>query len=495
MALTSFEFLIMVAVAALIYYIVPLKYRWLVLLAANGYFIFKADSLMEIGIFCFSALIAYLTALLIKRAKEKEKQGKAVLLAGIILTAGAMIFLKDAGFFHLKSVGLAPIGISYYSLTWIGYMLDVYWGTCEAETNFLKFMTFAGYFPGLTSGPIQRFKNVEPQLIEGKRFDSKNLYSGAERILWGFMEKLVISDRLAVYVDKVFDAPYTYSGFYIWIAYIFFVLQLYTDFAGCIDIALGVSEIFGITLPENFNLPFMAQTLAEFWRRFHMTLGDWLKDYILYPILTSRPWQKLGKLTKNKFGKKTGRKITSWCGLAISWFIIGFWHGGRWNYIFGVGILFGSVIILSEMLEPAFDRLNKFLHINTEAFSWKAFRVVRTWFIYMVGLSFFRADSLKTGFSNWGFALKVFNPWILFDGSLYEVGLTVSDYHILFVFLTVLVASGIIKAVKKCSLREIINRQNLVFRWILILLLLYAVIIYGCYGEGFSSASFIYQKF
>ena len=494
MSLTSLYFLATVVVAAIVYYAVPVKIRWIAILLANGFFLWKCDSVLELIVWLATALIAYLAAMYAEKHSE-ERKGKVVTFLGVFIIAAVMIVLKDAGSLVPLPVKVSPIGISYYSLTWISYILDVSWGMCKAEKNPLKFLAFAGYFPTLTSGPIVRYSEIGTSITTGNRFEYKNITFGAQRILWGFLKKMVIADRIAVFVDSVYRLPHNYPGLYIWIASAFFVIQLYFDFSGCIDIALGTAEMFGVTLPENFDLPFLSQTLEEFWRRWHITLGGWLRDYILYPILKSSPLQGLGKLTKKWFGKKLGKKIPTWIGLMISWFLVGFWHGGHWNYIFGVGILFGMIIILGDALEPVFKKITGFLKINTEAFSWKAFRVVRTWFFFMTGLSFFRAGGLKIGFSNIKLATSVFNPWIIFDGSLYNLGLTATDYHILVFFILVAIVAGLLKYFTKKSVRTLISEQNVVFRWILYLLLIYAIIVYGCYGVGFSSASFIYQGF
>lgn len=495
MSINSLAFLAMVVVAALLYYVVPVKFRFIVILAANGYFLYRTDSVWELAVWLFTSVLAYFVGLLVDRFKEKEKTSKAFVTLGVIIVVFLMVFLKDSEFFHIPSIGIAPIGISYYSLSLMGYMLDVYWGMCPVERNPLKFIAFAGYFPLLTSGPIVKYGDVGNGIASGVKINYQNISFGAQRVLWGLVKKMIISDRVATIVNTVYGDPYLYTGAYIWYAFILFVIQLYTDFSGCIDIALGVSEMFGIMLPENFDLPFLAESLEEFWRRWHITLGGWLRDYILYPILKSNLWQNFGKFTKKIFGKKTGKKIPVWCGLMISWFLIGFWHGGHWNYIIGVGLFFGTVIILSEILKPFFEKVNRALHINTDCFSWHAFRVVRTFLIFMIGLSFFRAQSFGYGIEVWKIALSTWNPWVLFDGSFYNLGLAEREYHILMFFMVLLIISGVIKRVKGESVRVLISRQNPVARWIIWLVLAYSVIIYGCYGVGFDSVAFIYQKF
>lgn len=509
MSITSLSFFVFVAIAALIYYIVPIRFRWLAILFANAYFIVTANSVPIAIIWFAGGLVTYFTALLSDSLKKKEKKGtKAVTYLGVFIIFMCLIVLKGsffsfayklAGIFgaeNLEGVNLiAPIGISYYSLVWIGYMLDVYWGTCEVEKNPFKFMAFMGYFPTLTSGPIVRAQNLNNMIIPGNRFSYKNLTYGIQRILWGMMKKLVISERLAIFVNAVYDNPYEYSGTYIWLAMFIFVFQLYTDFSGCIDIVLGTSEIFGIMLPENFNLPFMALSLEEFWRNWHITLGEWLKEYIFYPLLKSGLFQKLAEKSKKVFGKKTGKKIPVWIGLMISWIVIGFWHGTSLNYVFGVGFFFGFIIILEQMLSPLKKKVTDFLHINTETLSYRMFQRIKTFVFFMIGNSFFRSYlGLKAGFNLWKQAF-VYNPWVLFDGSLLRLGLTYNDYGVIFFFMTIVIVVGVIRYYAKEQIRDLIAKQNLPFRWILFILLFVAVVVYGCYGIDFESKNFIYQGF
>ena len=508
MSFTSFYFFCLVAATVILYYIFPVKVRWIVPLVSSCTFIwFANESVKLILIMGVSALVAYLTGLFVDKAKSNGKTGKLFVTVGVVLIAVCMLSLKDSNFFinlynkvspnDIPLLSLAaPLGISYYSLTWIGYMLDVYWGTCEVEKNPVKFLAFATYFPLLTSGPIVKFQEVGKEITTGHKFDYDHVCFGLQRMVWGLMKKLCISERLAVIVNTIYGDTETYQGLYIYIAMICFVVQLYTDFSGCVDIALGVAEMLGVALPENFDLPFLSRNISEFWRRWHITLGGWLRDYILYPILKSTPWQKMGKATKKTFGKKWGKKIPTWCGLFISWFLIGFWHGGAWNYIIGVGLLFWAIIVVSEMLEKPVTFVVDKIGFNRDCFSYHAFQVIRTFILFTIGLSMFRCyNGLGQVKEVWKAAFAINNPWIFFDDSLYALGLDVKDMHVLWFFMLVLILSGFIRYYTKKSIRQLVAEQNIVFRWILYLALFFAVIIYGCYGSGYDAADFIYQQF
>ncbi len=491
MSLTSFSFLITLLAAVLLYYLLPMKVRFIAPLLANAYFLYRCDSHRKLCVWLFTAAFTYASAILIRKAKESGCK-RAIAYVSVALVAALMILLRNGGL--LQGLNAAPTGISYYSLFYISYILECYYGTHEPEKNPFKFFTFAGFFLMLTSGPVLKAADSD-EITSQKKFDFKNIIFGLERILWGFMKKLIIADRIAVFVDTVYTLPYAYNGLYIWLATLAFAIQLYADFSGCIDIVLGGAKLFGITLPENFNYPFISQTLSEFWRRWHITLGGFLRDYILYPILKSRPFQALGNFSKKHFGKKIGKKIPVWLGLMISWILVGYWHGGYFNYTFGVGIWFGFIIVMGEILEPFFKKLIAVLHINTEAFSWKLFRIVRTWFFFDTGMLFFRAQGFKNALLTLKLSVSTFNPWILFDGSLYELGLDVTDWHILAVFLSIVAITGLLSFYKKQTISELFSHQNLLFQWALIILLIYSIVVYGCYGVGFDSQSFIYQGF
>ena len=506
MSIISLGFFILTAVSALVYWIVPKKARWVVLLAASWVFIwFSNKSIPACAVMLCMLLIAYLAGLVFSKIAENGVIRRTVMLVSVVIEAGLLVLLKDLGFFiHIfdgagETPGfisyLAPVGISYFALSLISYILDTYWQVQESEKNPLKVMLFGSYFPLLTSGPIVRYHETGAQLFEEKTFDYRNFCFGLQRMLWGFFKKLVIADRVAALVNTVYADPAAYPGFYVWTAIAAFVLQLYCDFSGCLDILFGISQLFGVKLPENFDLPFISRNLSEFWRRWHITLGLWLKDYILYPVLKSSLFQSFGKLCRSKFGKKYGKKIPTICGLLISWFLIGFWHGGGWNYIVGVGLWMWFVISLGEFLEPLLKWLTKTLRIKTDTFSWHLFQSVRTFLIYMAGIALFRAESLRSGLELFGAGLGTFNPRIFADGSLLELGLSGKDITVVLLSLLVIIAAVAIRITAKVPVREWMARQNIVFRWLIWFALIIAVIVFGQYGPGYNAADFIYGGF
>ncbi|MCR4740620.1 MAG: hypothetical protein K5886_10245 [Lachnospiraceae bacterium] len=407
-------------------------------------------------------------------------------------------------YIDLLSGEFSPPRISYFMLIIIGYITEVHWGRIKAFMNPGRLVLLASYFPLMTSGPIIEYSDVEGSLFgpEKHRFSYDRFVSGMMRILWGCFKKLVISERLAMVVNTVYADYEVYSGFYIWVAVIFFAMQLYTDFSGLMDIVLGMSEILSIDLPENFDTPFYSVSLAEFWRRWHITLGGWLKTYVFFPVQRTKAFSKLRKFCKKKLGKGYEKKydIPQFLGLLISWFLIGLWHGGGWNYIFGVGLYMGVIIILSELLKPVFIKLTALLKINTDCFSYRLFRRLRTFVIFVFGLSFFRAATLSEGFRMWKYAFTTFNPWIFFDRSLYGLGVSKDELLIAVFGLILLLIVSFYKHRESdrgsgLSVRALILKQNRVFILLMFVILFVLIITWGYYGSGYDASDFIYGRF
>lgn len=511
MNIISLSFYAAVILALVIYYVTPARFRWIAVLLFSGYFAVSANGIKLAGYMAAVIVFTWGAAVLVDKYREKPGLSRAILIGAVAADGVSLIAMKELNFFihgaraaasvlgksiPLQPISiLAPIGISYYTLSLIGYLADVYWGTAKAEKNPLKVALFAGYFPLLIAGPIVRKREVFDGLMEGHKLQYENIAFGLQRIVWGFFKKLVISERFAVIVNAVYGNYYVYSGLYIWAAAVCFLLQLYTDFSGGIDICLGVSQLFGIHLPENFDLPFLSRSVSEFWRRWHITLGGWLRDYIYYPMMKSDVMQGIGARSKKLLGKKRGKKIPLYIVTMISWFLVGFWHGGGWNYIFGVGLFYGMVIVAGQMFEPWAEKTIKFFRINTECFSWHLFQMARTFLVLVFANSLFRAPSLRSGFQMWKMAFDVWNPWILFDKSFFELGLNQTEWEILMISMVVLIVCGLLRYYLKMPVRQWLAQQNMLFRWSMFLLLILWVFVYGYYGPGFNAQSFIYFQF
>ncbi len=516
MALISTQFLLFFICTLVVYYLLPGKLQWIWLFLSSAVFYYESAGWPQTVLFVAYIALNWLGAILLDKYKDHRKQIYATVLAldlfmlGIykylaffcgILTGLIRIFHQsfDASVFDgaiYYAEKYAPMRISYFALIIIGYLTDVYYERVSVQKNPCKVLLFAGFFPQMTSGPIVQYEDMSDQLWGSKhRFDYENVIRGLERVLWGVFKKLVISERCAVMVNTIYAYYEAYAGFYIFFAAAMFAIQLYTDFSGLMDIVLGVSQCLGITLPENFNTPFYSLDLSEFWRRWHITLGGFLRDYVFYPIERSDAWKKMRKACRAKLGKGYEKKynLPAYLSLLISWFLIGLWHGGGWNYIFGVGLYMWLVIVLGELLSPLFQKINQLLHINTECFSWRLFRRIRTFLLFIFGLSFFRAQSLKDGFLMWKSAFSLFNPWIFFDHSLYGLGLSKDELIILILGLLFLFVVSHLQ--QRESVREILHRQNYLFRLVLFVVLFVMIINWGYYGTEFVAADFIYGRF
>lgn len=509
MILTSLTFLLFCIITILIYFLVPKKFQWFVLLLTSIFFLFYNNLRIDTLIYVLLTLItAYIGAVLIDKYSNTKKS-KWILIGGVVIILGQLIFLKYTNFllvtinhiFHLFGKNFefnfvtrnVPIGVSYYSLIVISYMVDVYRGLCKSQKNPLKCALFMSYFPILNSGPFIRYPDMENKLYEKHKFNYDNLCRGLIRIFWGLFKILVISQRLAIFVDAVYGNYTTYYGFYIIVAAIFFTLQLYTNFSGSIDVIMGVSKIIGIELPENFHSPFFSKTITELWRNWHITLGAWLKDYVFYPLMKSNIIQKIGTKTKKLFGKKASKKITLYISMLIMWILIGAWHNGAYTFIISSGILQFVYMFCEDMFGPVVGKICKKIGINTEAFSYKLYQCIRTFLLFSFAMIFFRASSVSNAIS----IIKhifIFNPWVLIDhSSLFTLGLDNLDFNVLIISLCVLFIVEYLQL--KGNVTDRLLKQNVIFRWTILYLLIFAVLIFGMYGPGFDTTTFIYRQF
>lgn len=515
MSVTSFWFFAMVGIGALIYYILPKRSQWVQLLILSVLFYCLAATPYTISYLVFSALTAYAATNILKNRhiSRNERVKSAIVIAAItlnvvlwLLTGGRGLWIGASSIVHkvfhafpkFKALPfVAAMGMGYYTVQVIGYILDCYWENSQPQRNPLKLLLFVCFFPQLTTGPISRYSQLE-QLYEGHSFSYKNLAYGAQRILWGLLKKLVLAERMAVLINGIWAESEVYTGLWQLLAVLVYPVYIYSDFSGCMDIILGVAEIFGIHLPENFNNPFFSLSIQEFWQRWHITIGAWAKDYVLYPLLKTRAMVKLGKKTKKRFGKRIGKFIPTAVSMGVLWVVMGIWHGSL-KYIVGVSFWYWALLMLGELFGPLASGIADKLHFKTDTFSWRLFQRIRTYIIYAVGALFFSLGSVSEAFA----VLKnIFmmpfkhtaNPWIFFDGSVLKLGLTYGDLNII-IFSVLLVTVADIIHERKKSTRAWMRKQCIAFRWLVWIALFIFVLIFAKYGPGYSAAEFIYQGF
>ena len=515
MIITSIKFFVFLALTVIIYYICPPKFRWLTLLASSMCFFLMASYAVSFY-FVFGTLVAYIGARLIQERCRSDRSKRIVLVVSIALQYLLLFVLKYINIIpntinrfgslfsidlHFATVNLiAPIGISYYTLSLWGYLVDVYRTTVEAEKNYLKLSLFACYYPCLVSGPFIRYPDMNNELFGLREFDQKHFTKSFHRIIYGLFKKIFIADILAGWVKTIFHAPGIYSGGFIIFGVIVYAIQIYCDFSGCMDLVIGASGLYGVMLPENFECPFFSRNLAEFWRRWHITLGLWGKDYIMYPLLKSDGFQQIGKKAKKKFGKKIGKKIPVLLSIFVLWLIIGIWHGASYRYIFAAGILPWIYFSVSELCEDVFKSINIRLHIKTESTLFHLFQSIRTISLMLIIWLFVLAPSFSRSGEVFGNIFVKPSPDVLNQFIDYTVARGQDSQQCVFRLAFLLIALLVVLLIdymkyKGEDVGERFIEKNVVFRFLILLAACAVMICFGVYGPGYDSVEFIYGGF
>lgn len=452
MPILSVQFLAFAIVVIALYFLLPIKFRWVSLLLGNIVFYLYSGAWSFLYILTTS-LITYIIALFIEKATQKGRKllseatsptekkaikantlkGKKVLCAlAAVITLGIWIVLKYGNFLITNFNGilsvfnsgwrldaldlLLPLGISYYTFHAVGYLVDVYRAKYPAERNFFRLFTFISFFPHIIQGPFSRYEQLKTTLFAGAGFSYDRFCAGLCRILWGVFKKLVIADKLGAVVLTVFSEYNNYSPLHIFLTIIIYSMQIYADFSGYMDIMCGFCKILGISLAENFEQPYFARSVDEFWRRWHITLGKWFKDYVFYPISMSHPAQKLGKWARGKFSPKMGKLLPGYLALVFVWSATGLWHGASWTYLIW-GYLNLIIIMASMQLEDFYTKIKTKFHINSQSRWWNVFSIIRTFVI----ISLLRFFSYGGSFSTVASIIKhVFTT----DNSIASIGFT-----------------------------------------------------------------------
>ncbi len=478
----SFKFYIFVAIMVVIYYLIPIKWRWISLLCGNltFYWFLSQFSKRRFGVLIALSLFSWIFGMLIDHYKQHKK---VLLVLSIMGIAIPLVISKELKFImealvckDMPSWWIVPIGFSFYTLQMIAYIIDTYQGKIKAEHNFFKYLLFISFFPQIVQGPIPRYSQLSKQLWKGNNFCENTFVQGFMLIIWGFFLKLCIADKAGIVVDKVFDNYPTYMGMYVLVAGVLYSFQLYADFLACTSLAQGVSALFGIKLVDNFRRPYFSKDIKDFWRRWHISLSSWLRDYIYIPLGGNRK----GKLFK-------------YLNVMITFAVSGIWHGGGYKYLFW-GLLHGSYQVIGELLKPIRAIIIRRLGIDEKNEVFNMARTVVTFFLVMIGWIIFRADHLRTGMSMIKSIFTVLNPWILTNDSLYSLGLGWKEMHILaFCLIILLIVSW--NQEKGINIRKIILNQNIIIRWCIYTMAILFVMIFGTYGYGYDAQSFIYGGF
>ena len=529
MLFTSYGFILFVALLIGVYYIFPKRYQWTLLLVAS-YFFYAFSGLENFAFIIFTTLTCFFVARAIERMREKEDEYVArnkesmdkearkayrakekkkrfnLLLLGLFFNFGMLAVLKYTAFalrnlnsildlFGAKSVGIPdlilPLGISFFVFQSTGYLIDVYRGKTFAEKNIAKLALFVSFFPQLAQGPISRHSDLAAELYTPHPFSAKSLKFGLQRVLWGYFKKLVIADRILIVIKAMLGDTATYNGVYVLLLILLYSVEIYADFTGGIDITIGIAEMMGIRLKENFNHPFSSRSTKEYWNRWHITMGSWFTDYVFYPMSVTKPMMKLSKWSRAHLGNAVGKRLPVYLATIVTWFLTGLWHGAAWNFIVW-GLLNCLVILVSQELEPLYRKFREKFPKLTASGAYHCFEATRTFLLMGLIRSLDCYANVGLTFRMWESMFTKFNFTSCLGGEIFELGLELKDYIILAVAVTVVAI--VAKLSQKKDLREWLYGKT-ALSWTLSGAILVAILLFGAYSIGYDASQFIYTVY
>ena len=505
MLFNSLPFLLFFPVVALLYYLVPPRWRhiWLVVVS---YFFYACFAPVYVLLLFFVTLVTYWTGRGIEYARsctataqhaarlQRVSNGFGWMLTGLLLCLGVLFFFKYFNFFvgdvlrgvqavfpelGLQSPVLSialPVGISFYTFQSLSYVFEVYKGKFVAEHNFLYYAAFVSFFPLLCAGPIERAPHLLTQLRQAHPFDLHKIKRGLLLMLWGYFQKMVISDRAAILVAQVFGNYQTYAGFQLVAAAVLFGLQIYGDFAGYSNLAIGAAEVMGFDILLNFNTPYFSRSVGEFWRRWHISRSSWFRDYLYFPLGGSRC-----------------SRAQKYRNIMIVFLVSGLWHGAGWNFIIWGG-LNGLFQVLEQQFAPQRNWLCTKLHIRTDSLAHQVVQTVLTFCLVDFAWIFFNAADIQTACGFVGRMVTTLHLSNLFGGALFQLGLSTVEMHVLVAALVVQFAVSLCTYRGIC-VRDVLCRQGFVWQDVVILTGIFVVLIFGIYGPAYNAANFIYMQF
>lgn len=524
MTINSPEFYLYLFAIVLVYFSVPPKMQWGVLLFSSVLFYFYVSN--WVGSFLvITTLATYFAGITLQKQEDRladflktappleekkaarEKTGRRknlTLWAYLSINFGILVLIKYSGVFDVvvsqvqKFAGmpeaaiLLPLGISFYTFQAASYVLDVSRGRISAETNLPKLALFVSYFPQLTVGPISRYQHLAPQLLQQHRFDVTRFKFGVQLILWGLIKKMVIADRMDVFVDSVFSNYAQYKGFTIYFGALFYMIQVFADFSGAIDIVRGVSKIFGINMVNNFHQPFFAKSISDFWRRWHITLGGWFKEYVFYPLALTKPFGQMGKVARKVLPHHYAKVFPAVIAMLITFTLIGIWHGPNWTFVV-YGLYNGFFIILGILFGGKFEG-EKALGLKTKDWPFKTLQILFTLFLGGIGRYFFRSPSLDVSYAMIAQTLRTLDPRQFIDGSLFKTDLGQKEFIVLAVMVIIMMVVEVAHA-RGFKVRAWIAARPLLLRWSIYLGAVLILVIFGIYGDEYNPTDFIYRTF
>ena len=503
MLFNSIQFGLFFAVVMLVFYVLPPRIRvWWILLASLFFYCYKDknEPVSEQSVYLFTAIIISWSAALIMDLIPSEGKLKIIrailLIEGLIADFGMLIYFKYTKFFielinpSIVEHGgspistdfnlLMPIGISFFIFTSTGYLFDVYRKKIRAEKNPFYYALFTCFFPCIMSGPIERADHLIPQLKNLHKvrvIDADRMSNGIMLIVWGLFAKMVIADRIALVVDNVYGSYYIYGSVELILASICYSIQIYCDFMSYSTIALGCAKLMGIDVYDNFNAPYLSLSVKEFWRRWHISLSSWLRDYVYIPLGGSRC-----------------SKIRKYLNVIITFLVSGIWHGAGINFIIWGGI-HGLLQVIDDITLPVRKKVCELTQAKTESFGHKFGQGLITFILVDLAWVFFRVTDFRLAAEIIRRMFMKPDLWVFFNNSLYNLGLDRREFNILFVAILILIVMDIARKTKDKSIGDIMINQPWWFRWSVIILLFLGVLTFGTYGPAFDPADFIYLQF
>ena len=494
MLFNSLKFLCFFPLVFLTYYLAPKKVKksWLILCS---YYFYMSWNL-KYGLLLFGCtVVTYYAALPLDRSLRKESNKRSdayILTSALIIILGVLCIYKYLGFvtnnlsklLNLLNIVVSipnvdivmPVGISFFTFQAAGYLIDVYKGKIPSERNFIDYALFISFFPQLLSGPIGRGEKLLPQIKNTPSISYENLRDGVYMLIWGFFLKLVIADRAALLVNNVYGDFRNHTGSQLILATIIYAFQIYCDFYGYSTMALGTAKILGINLMENFESPYLAQSVKEFWRRWHISLSTWFRDYIYFPLGGSRC-----------------SRLRIYFNLMVVFLISGLWHGSKWSFV-AWGLINGLYQVADSILKPVKERTIKTLGVNVDTFSFRFLKGIVTFTLIDISWIFFRANSFMDALRIGKRMVFSMHPTSIIGDQIYNLGLDEKNFRILIISILILICADIAKY-KGIELRKWCMNQNWLARVMIISCSITFILLVGIWGNSYDAASFIYFKF